>query len=132
MSKDLHLPPDYHEQVVGILRRNAPEIEVWAYGSRIDGSNHDASDLDLVLRTPGQTPVSVSAISRLHDAFDESNPPIIVDISRLGATTRDAPRRGPTQLITCWFSLNKDITAIPESRRCGTRMAEGIVGRVAV
>ena len=80
MSKDLHLPQDYREQVVSILRRITPEIEVWAYGSRIDGSNHDASDLDLVLRTPDLSPMSINAISRLHDAFDESNLPIIVDI----------------------------------------------------
>ena len=80
MSKDVHLPQDYREQVVSILSRNAPGLEVWAYGSRVDGSNHDASDLDLVLRTPDLTPVSVNAISRLHDAFDESDLPIIVDI----------------------------------------------------
>ena len=80
MSKDLHLPLDYREQVVSILSRNALGLEVWAYGSRVDGSNHDASDLDLVLRTPDLTPLSVSAISRLHDAFDESDLPIIVDI----------------------------------------------------
>ena len=80
MSNDLRLPPDYREQVVSILRRNAPGVEVWAYGSRVIGSNHDASDLDLVLRNPGLVPVSVSVISRLHDAFDESELPIIVDI----------------------------------------------------
>ena len=80
MSKDLHLPQDYREQVISILSRNMPGIEVWAYGSRVDGSNHDASDLDLALRTPDLTPMSVSAISRLRDAFDESNLPIIVDI----------------------------------------------------
>ena len=80
MSKDLHLPQDYREQVVSILSRNTPGLEVWAYGSRVDGSNHDASDLDLALRTPDLTPVSVNAISRLRDAFDESNLPIIVDI----------------------------------------------------
>ena len=80
MNNDLHLPRDYREQVVSILSRNTPETEVWAYGSRVDGSNHDASDLDLVLRTPDLTPVSVNVISRLRDAFDESDLPIIVDI----------------------------------------------------
>ena len=80
MSKDLHLLPDYRAQVDNILSRKPPEIEVWAYGSRVDGSNHDASDLDLVLRTPDLTPVSVNVISRLREAFDESNLPIIVDI----------------------------------------------------
>ena len=102
MSKDLHLPPDYHEQVVSILRRIAPGIEVWAYGSRVDGSNHDASDLDLVLRTPGLTPVSVSAISRLHDAFDESDLPIIVDIhdwARLPETYHEEIQRNYYVLV---------------------------------
>ena len=80
MSKDLQLPPDYRAQVDNILSRKSPEIEVWAYGSRVDGSNHDASDLDLVLRTPDLTPVNVNVISRLREAFDESNLPIIVDI----------------------------------------------------
>ena len=80
MSNELHLPPDYRAQVDNILSETSPEIEVWAYGSRADGSNHDASDLDLVLRTPDLTPVSVNVISRLREAFDESNLPIIVDI----------------------------------------------------
>ena len=80
MSNTLHLPADYREQVVCILSRNTPGIEVWAYGSRVDGSNHDASDLDLVLRAPDLAPVSVKVISRLREAFDESNLPIIVDI----------------------------------------------------
>ena len=76
----MHLPPDYRARVDNILSQTSPEIEVWAYGSRVDGSNHDASDLDLVLRTPDLTPVSVNVISRLREAFDESNLPIIVDI----------------------------------------------------
>ena len=98
MSKDLHLPSDYHEQVVSILRRNAPEIVVWVYDSRVDGSNHDASDLDLVLRTPDLAPVSASAISRLLDAFDESNLPIIVDIhdwARLPEAYHEEVQRNP-------------------------------------
>ena len=84
MSKDLHLPQDYREEVVSILSQNAPEIEVWAYGSQVDGSNHDASDLDLVLRTPDLTAVRGKTISRLCDAFDESNLPIIVDVHDWG------------------------------------------------
>lgn len=102
MNKDLHLPSDYHEQVVSILHRIAPEIEVWVYGSRVDGSNHDASDLDLVLRTPGLAPVSVSAISRLLDAFDESNLPVIVDIhdwARLSETYHEEIQRNDYVLV---------------------------------
>ena len=80
MSSELHLPQEYREQVVSVLSRHIPGIEVWAYGSRVDGTNHDASDLDLVVRTPDLTPIGVSAMSRVLDAFDESNLPIIVDI----------------------------------------------------
>ena len=80
MNSELHLPREYRAQVVSILSRHIPGIEVWAYGSRVDGTNHDASDLDLVLRAPDLTPVSVNAMSRLIDAFDESSLPIIVDI----------------------------------------------------
>ena len=32
-------------------------VEVWAYGSRVSGRSHDASDLDLVLRAPGLQPI---------------------------------------------------------------------------
>ena len=34
-----------------------PGVEVWAYGSRVSGLSHDASDLDLVLRAPGLQPI---------------------------------------------------------------------------
>ena len=80
MSSRLHLPQDYREQVVSILRKHAPSIEAWAYGSRVDGSNHDASDLDLVLRTPDLSPIGVGTMAALLDAFDESDLPIIVDL----------------------------------------------------
>lgn len=80
MSNQLHLTQEYREQLVSILSHHIPGVEVWAYGSRVDGTNHDASDLDLVIRTPDLTPIGVSAMSRLLDAFDESNLPITVDI----------------------------------------------------
>lgn len=80
MINELHLPEEYRQRVVSILSRHVPGVEVWAYGSRVDGTNHDASDLDLVLRAPGLTPMSVNAMSRLIDAFEESDLPIIVDI----------------------------------------------------
>ncbi len=32
-------------------------IEIWAYGSRVNGDSHDASDLDLVIRTLDASPL---------------------------------------------------------------------------
>ena len=80
MSDGLELPAEYRAKVEAILALNAPGIEVWAYGSRVNGTSYEASDLDLVLRSADLTPVRVSVVSGLIDAFDESDLPIIVDL----------------------------------------------------
>ena len=80
MSDELVLSSEDRAQVDAILARVAPGIEVWAYGSRVNGTSYEASDLDLVLRGDKLRPVSVSIVSALIDAFDESTIPIIVDI----------------------------------------------------
>ena len=53
MSDRLELPERYRKQVEEILRDRMPDAEVWAYGSRVDGTSYEASDLDLVVRAPG-------------------------------------------------------------------------------
>ena len=52
MSDRLELPECYRRQVEEILRDRIPAAEVWAYGSRVDGTSYDASDFDLVVRPP--------------------------------------------------------------------------------
>ena len=79
MTDRLHLRQRYRKQVEALLREHAPGIEVWAYGSRVAGGSHDASDLDLVLRGPGLKPVPATAFVHLTDAFERSNIPILVD-----------------------------------------------------
>jgi predicted nucleotidyltransferase len=76
----LDLPQKYLEQVKALLRAHVPHAEVWAYGSRVTGSGHAASDLDLVLRNPQNLQEETSALSDLKEAFTESNLPIRVDI----------------------------------------------------
>lgn len=76
----LDLPQKYLEQVQSLLRAHVPHAEVWAYGSRVTGSGHEASDLDLVLRNPQNLQEVASALSDLKEAFAESNLPIRVDI----------------------------------------------------
>jgi len=76
----LDLPQKYLEQVKTLLRAHVPHAEVWAYGSRITGSSHAASDLDLVLRNPRNLLEETSALDDLKEAFTESNLPIRVDI----------------------------------------------------
>lgn len=79
MNDRLRLPNRYRSQVEQILRENMPQVEAWAYGSRVNGESHEASDLDLALRAPGLRPIPSSDMETLREAFRESNIPIIVD-----------------------------------------------------
>ena len=65
---------------MAIFQQYVPDIEVWAYGSRVNGDCHEASDLDLVLRGVGLEPIPVRELSELIDAFEESNIPILIDV----------------------------------------------------
>jgi predicted nucleotidyltransferase len=76
----LDLPQKYLGQVQALLRAHVPHAEVWAYGSRVTGGGHDASDLDLVLRDPQNLLEENGALYDLKEAFIESNLPIRVDI----------------------------------------------------
>ena len=53
MTERLHLLLRHRERLEALLREHLPGVEVWAYGSRVNGRSHDGSDLDLVLRGPG-------------------------------------------------------------------------------
>ena len=55
-------------------------IEIWAYGSRVNGTAHDTSDLDLVIRTKDLQPVSASELHHFQEAVEDSNIPIMVQI----------------------------------------------------
>jgi len=76
----LDLRRKYLEQVRGLLRLHVPVAEVWAYGSRVSGGGHEASDLDLVVRNPGDLREETRALDDLKEAFVESNLPIRVDV----------------------------------------------------
>lgn len=55
-------------------------VEVWAYGSRIDGSAHEGSDLDLVIRSMQLTPLPIGAFSELYQKIKDSNIPILIEL----------------------------------------------------
>lgn len=76
----LDLPQRYLQEVLKLLRTYVPDAQVWAYGSRVTGSGHEASDLDLVLRNPSDLQSQTDAIYGLKEAFIESNLPIRVDV----------------------------------------------------
>ena len=76
----LKLPSRYHEMLLVLLSRYVPDAEVWAYGSRVNGDCHDASDLDLVVRNPSALQETMSDLMDLKDALVESDLPIRVDV----------------------------------------------------
>ena len=78
MTDRLDLPRSYRERLDALLAEHVPDAEVWAYGSRVNGESHDASDLDLVLRGPNLAPLGPE-LSDLVEALEQSNIPIIVE-----------------------------------------------------
>lgn len=78
--QQLTLPARYLEVVREILHRHLPAAEVWAFGSRVHGAGHEASDLDLVARNPGTPDQALRGLAETRTAFIESNLPIRVDL----------------------------------------------------
>ena len=54
-------------------------LEVWVYGSRINRSNHETSDLDLVLRKWDLTRLDWEQVLNFSEQLRESNIPILVE-----------------------------------------------------
>lgn len=79
MIDRLHLSTRHWQEIESLLREHMPGVEVWAYGSRVNGQSHDGSDLDLVLRGPGLVPISPNALQALRDALEDSTIPILVE-----------------------------------------------------
>ena len=79
MAERLHLQPKHRQMLESLLRKHLPEVEVWAYGSRVTGRSHDGSDLDLVLRGPGLEKIPIGQLADFEEAVRESNVPFLVE-----------------------------------------------------
>ena len=76
---DLHLKVRHRTIVKALLNRHLPDVEAWAYGSRVNGRSHDGSDLDLVLRGPGLARIDAVRLADLEEALRDSNLPFLVE-----------------------------------------------------
>ncbi len=81
----LALSPEQLQEVLQILDRLMPAVEVRVFGSRAKGHVKPFSDLDLALMTP--VPMSLAQQAELHEAFDESGLPFRVDLLDWAATS---------------------------------------------
>ena len=68
------------ERLIAIFETAPTSIEVWAYGSRVHGTAHEGSDLDLVIRTPNRDKLSLKIFLDLKEKIQESNIPIVVEL----------------------------------------------------
>lgn len=64
----------------GIFSTVELPIEVWAYGSRVSGTAHEGSDLDLVIRSQNLKPLPRATYNELRDKIRDSNIPILVEL----------------------------------------------------
>ncbi len=76
----LELTPADLAQVKTLLQRWVPQAEVWAYGSRVNGNSHDASDLDLVVLNPKSPNQPTKHVLQLKQALRDSHLVIMVDL----------------------------------------------------
>ena len=67
-------------RLITILESMQIPFEVWAYGSRVNGTAHEGSDLDLVIRTPTLQKLPINIFLDLKEKIQESNIPIVVEI----------------------------------------------------
>ncbi|WGK70395.1 nucleotidyltransferase domain-containing protein [Candidatus Haliotispira prima] len=64
----------------GIVKNLCPKSVIWAFGSRVDGSAHSGSDLDLAIVDFGQEGADYG---ELKAAVRESHIPFLIDIFEL-------------------------------------------------
>ena len=90
----LSIMPAHLAMVRAILTTHVPTHEVWAFGSRVNGSAKEFSDLDLVVI--GEKPLSIAVHANLVDDFSESDLPYKVDVidwARTDAAFRQSIQR---------------------------------------
>jgi predicted nucleotidyltransferase len=76
----LALQPQHLQKLKALLAQYTPEAQVWAYGSRVNGTAHEGSDLDLVLRNPADLAQEAFGGHALREALQASDLPILVDV----------------------------------------------------
>jgi len=77
MSVAVELSSAQRELLLALLRRYIPDVEVWAYGSRVKWIARPNSDLDLIAFT---APKQRGNVADLKDAFAESDLPFLIDL----------------------------------------------------
>ncbi len=108
----LDLQPRHLSVLIELLRQYVPNAEVWAYGSRVNHTSHETSDLDLVIRNPEQLDAPCKNVSRLREALSESNLPILVEVldwARIPEDFRRDIQSQPVVTLTCELAADETV-----------------------
>ena len=73
----IDLSPRHLAEVRSILSQYLPDTRTWAFGSRVDGTASEGSDLDMVTHLLKDTKLSLDPVKT---AFRDSNLPFNVDL----------------------------------------------------
>ena len=76
--KNISFP--YENQIITIIQKHLPSINILLYGSRIQGKSHEGSDVDIALQTLDHSFIPLSKIARLKEELEDSSIPLIIDI----------------------------------------------------
>lgn len=68
------------DKLIKIFSEVKIPMEVWAYGSRVRGTAHNGSDLDLVIRRYDLKKVPDDVMTNLMEAIRDSTIPILVQL----------------------------------------------------
>ena len=79
MDSALHLQQRHRRVIENLARQHLPGVDIWAYGSRVNGQSHDGSDLDLVLRGPNLAEIPFLQVGAFWEALQESTLPFLVE-----------------------------------------------------
>lgn len=79
MPDRVNLSERHRRVLEALVREHLPDVEVWAYGSRVSGLAHEGSDLDLVLRGPGLEDIPADQLLDFEEAVRESTIPFLVE-----------------------------------------------------
>jgi uncharacterized protein len=77
--KQLLLREQDKQRLLNLLADYLPQVTAWAYGSRVNGDAHEASDLDIVLRSADLSQIPWEQLQRFSEALRESNIPILIE-----------------------------------------------------
>ena len=70
----------YKNILIALFTAMETSLEVWVYGSRVNGDAHEGSDLDLVIRTHNLQKLPAPIFYKINQQIRNCNVPIVVEL----------------------------------------------------